>query len=954
VSASPSPQPDPPPPAADASNEWFRSLADTTSTAIFVYREQFLYANRAALELAGHDAASLRALPFWSLVHPDHRELVRERGAARLRGEPVPNRYEFKILRPDGEERWVDFTSGAIVFDGASAGLGTAFDITPYKQALAELQASGERLQLAQAAAEMVTWELDVASDRLTYSDYACELFGLPRATLGETAAEFSKNIHPDDLAGFGAAIRQAILSGEPLQTEVRFLTSSGERWVREQARPVLDRDGRTVRLIGAAHDFTRRKQAELALRSSEEKYRLLVENQAELVAKLDGQGRLTFVSPSFCHFFVRSAGELLGQEAPFLDEARMSDGDTNPAEVLRRLIVPPHSVRFERRNQGRTGWRWISWSCTALVDERGAVAEILAVGRDSTERKLAEEALYEEKERAQVTLEAIGDGVIRSDAHGRIDYLNPVAERLLGIDIAHAYGRPAAEVVELLDEATRRPLASPIERCLREQRPIQEPAELLLISRENTESLVRPVVSPLRDRRGELRGAVLVLSDRTPLRTAEREMSFLASHDPATGLWNRRTFEQRLAEALLTVKSGATPDLVLLYLDLDEFKLVNDTCGHLAGDHLVQQVAEVLAGRVESGEVLARLGGDEFGILMSTDAEAAAMRRAEALVHAIAARPFVWQGQSFDVGVSVGMVPLRHASGDWAAVLAAADAACYAAKERGKARVHVYQPDDTLLAARYGEMQWINRIQQAFAEDRFRLYCQPIFPLGAAGDVRPLGEILIRMLDPNGEPIPAAAFIGAAERYHLAPLIDRWVTRHALRFLAHGGGPHGRDSEALYAINLSGQSLGDETFLDHVVGELDASGVDPQRICFEITETAAIANLQRALRLIAVLRGMGCHFVLDDFGSGLSSFAYLKNLPIDYLKIDGEFVRAIDADPLQRTLVESINHIGHAIGVRTIAEAVETEAIHDSLVAIGVDYGQGYWLSRPAPLVLR
>lgn len=930
-------------------SEWFRALADTTSTAIFVYRDRFLYANRAALDLVGFASSELLARHFFDLVHPDDRATVRERGQARLRGEEVPTRYEFKVLRADGEVRWLDFTAGVIIYDGAPAGLGTAFDITEHKRALAALSESEERLRQAQESARIVTWEWRVASDELMYSPFASELFGIPTAQLGKTAREFVVNVHPDDHDRFLGEVWQAVKTGEPLSCEVRFATDQGVRWVLEEAKPERGPDGRTHRLLGAAHDITRRKQAELALRASEEQYRLLVENQAELVAKLDGRGRLSFVSPSFCHFFARGATELLGQQAPFLTDNPTATGGDDPSRVLRRLIVPPHSIRFERRIQGRSGWRWISWSCTALVDERGQVGEILAVGRDSTERKLAEEALYEEKERAQVTLAAIGDAVVRTDAQGRVDYLNPVAERLTGWSLAQAYGKAANEILELLDEPTRRPVASPLERSLREGRPIQDPGEVLLVSRERNEALVHAVASPLRDRRGELRGSVLVLSDLTPLRTAEREMTYLASHDPQTGVWNRRAFEQRLEQALGLVRGGGGP-IALLYLDLDEFKLINDTCGHLAGDHVVKQLAEILASNLGPEDVLARLGGDEFGILLAGAAEDGARRRAADLVAAVSARPFVWQERSFDVAVSVGLVPLSAANSDWANVLATADAACYAAKETGKARVHVYQPDDSLLAARYGEMQWIHRIRQAFAEDRFRLYYQPIHPLGRRGDLEPLGEILIRMVSETGEMVPAASFIRAAERYHLAPLIDRWVTRHALRHLA-------RDESSfdgpppLFAINLSGQSLGEEQFLDHVVGELEASSADPTRICFEVTETAAIANLAKALRFIGVLKGMGCRFVLDDFGSGLSSFAYLKNLPVDFLKIDGEFVRSIDADPLQRTLVESINHIGHAIGIRTIAESVETEAIHDSLVGIGVDYGQGYWLSRPAPL---
>jgi Amt family ammonium transporter len=922
----------------DEGSEWFRTLANTTATAIFVYRERFLFANPAALELVGGSENELIGLPFWEVVHPDHRELVRERGEARLRGEAVPSRYQFKILRRDGSERWIDFTAGKILFEGAPAGLGTAFDVTELRAALAAREASEERLRLAQEAAQIVTWEWEVGADRLICSPYAEALFGLGPGELVSSEA-FAAVVHPEDLPGFARAVRTAVRTGEPMVHEVRLRTPRGERWVLEQARVVRQADG-SVRLLGAAHDITRRKLVELALEASREQFRVLVEHQAELVAKLDEHGCLSYVSPSFCEFFARPAHELLGGPAPFLVE-----GERNASEVLRRLIVPPHSLRFERRLQGRSGWRWISWSCTALLDEARRVTEILAVGRDSTERKRAEEALYEEKERAQVTLAAIADGVVRTDATGHVDFLNPVAERLTGWSLINAYGRPVQEVVQLLEERTRRPVASPLERCLREQRPIQDTTPLVLVERSGGEAEVRTSVSPLRDRDGELRGAVLVFSDLTPLRTAEREMQHLATHDPLTGLPNRRAFEERLSSELLAARAGRH-EVALLYLDLDEFKLVNDTCGHTAGDHLVRQVAEVLRGALRQEDWLARLGGDEFGILLPATNAHQARRHASDLVRTLHQQRFSWEGRSFDVGASIGVVPLGEINGDWTAVLAAADAACYAAKEGGRARVHLYRPDDRVLADRYGDMLWVHRLRDALAEDRLRLFCQPIHPL-ARHDTPPLGEILVRLADEGGEIVPAAAFIRAAERYHLTPAIDRWVVNAAIHRIAR----RPPDETTRYAINLSGLSLGEEGFLDHVVSVLEAASADPSRICFEITETAAVANLAPALRLMGVLKQMGCRFVLDDFGSGLSSFGYLKNLPVDYLKIDGAFVRSIAEDKMHRVMVESINHVGHAIGIATIGESVETAAIHANLVAIGVDYGQGYWLSRPAPL---
>jgi len=369
---------------------------------------------------------------------------------------------------------------------------------------------------------------------------------------------------------------------------------------------------------------------------------------------------------------------------------------------------------------------------------------------------------------------------------------------------------------------------------------------------------------------------------------------------------------------------------------------VINDTCGHVAGDELLKQISALLQWRAPERVVLARLGGDEFGILIEDRTLEEARRIAEEVLREIAAYRFEWQGRAFECGSSIGLVPIDPRSEDLSSVLSAADAACYVAKEAGRNRIHEYQRDDEAVAERYGEMQWIHRIRKAFDEDRFVLFEQEIRPL-AGGE--PLREIFIRMLDEEGRLVPPVCFIPAAERYHLVPQIDRWVVANALEALARDEG------RLTFTLNLSGQSITQESFLDFVTERLQASGVDPQRVCLEITETAAIANLRRALAFINALRGRGCRFVLDDFGSGMSSFAYLKNLPVDFIKIDGEFVRDLVADPIHAALVGSINQIGHVMGLRTIAEAVEDEPALAALRALGVDYVQGYHVHRPQPL---
>ncbi len=431
--------------------------------------------------------------------------------------------------------------------------------------------------------------------------------------------------------------------------------------------------------------------------------------------------------------------------------------------------------------------------------------------------------------------------------------------------------------------------------------------------------------------------------------RQAESTIRHLAYHDPLTGLTNRHQFEQRLADALATAHA-ANVQHALLYLDLDQFKVVNDTCGHVAGDELLKQLAVLLHGQVRETDTVARLGGDEFGILLENCPLERAQQIAAQLLRAINDYRFCWLGKSFVIGGSIGLVSINRASSSLGDLLGRADVACYAAKDLGRNRIHVFQDDDIELARRQGEMQWVSRINWALEQDRFTLYRQNIVALdGSAGAER--CEVLLRLRDEAGNLVGPGAFLPAAERYNLAPAVDRWVVDHLLRFVARHGQPPDAGPARTFFINLSGATLNDDGFDDHLRALLRETGVSPSLLCFEITETAAIANLSRAMSFIDAIRAEGCRFALDDFGSGLSSFAYLKTLPVDFLKIDGSFVRDITRDPMDRAIVEAINRIGHTVGLATVAEFVEDEATRQELVRLGVDYAQGYGLHRPEPL---
>ncbi len=599
-------------------------------------------------------------------------------------------------------------------------------------------------------------------------------------------------------------------------------------------------------------------------------------------------------------------------------------------------------SVHRVQRRDGE--WRWIECRVKGLNDEHGRLRRLVGVENDITERKIYEEALFREKESAQITLQSIGDGVATTDAEGRVEYLNPVAEELTGWAVEDALGRPLEEIFRGFHEETCEPLENPLAMAMERNRSIKSVRPTLLIRRDGNELYVESTASPIRNDRGEVSGGALVFHDVSESRELNRRLSYHASHDVLTGLVNRREFENRLDRALKSARARES-SYALLYLDLDRFKIINDTCGHQAGDALLGQLGALLKSRIRWRDCLSRLGGDEFGVLLESCSLDEAMRSADSLVTAIDEFKFSWEDRSFKLTVSIGVVPITSDNEDVGTILNAADAACQAAKEAGRNRVHSFEANDIELMRRRREIQWAARINNALEENRFELFRQTILPLQET-ETGEHYELLLRMRDESGSLVAPDLFISAAERYGIMPNVDRWVVENALRWLVSEADE--RERLTMCSINLSGQSLADDKFLPFVIEQFHRSGIDATQICFEITETSAIASYAQASRFINALKELGCMFALDDFGTGLSSFGYLKHFPVDYLKIDGSFVKEILHDPIDREMVRSINEIGHLTNKKTIAEFAENEEIITMLKGMGIDYAQGYGVSEP------
>jgi len=546
--------------------------------------------------------------------------------------------------------------------------------------------------------------------------------------------------------------------------------------------------------------------------------------------------------------------------------------------------------------------------------------------------------------------LDALGEGVLTTDVEGRIVYVNKAGESLIGKPAADALGRTLLEVIDLTEEGERKTLGDPVRQCLSTGGRVHIGRRGMVLSGAgDAERSIELAVSPLRDPAGELSGTVITLRDVSDLRGLTRQMSYQASHDALTGLVNRREFERRLEEALESAH-GAGQRHVLCYLDLDRFKAVNDECGHTAGDSMLREVAALIKDAVRDSDTVGRLGGDEFGVLLVGCPLEKARQIADDVVRAVADYRFVWKDKIFNIGVSVGLVEVSRESGTLEDLIGAADSACYVAKKQG-GHVHVYSARDEAAARSRGEIHWLQQLQSALKEGRFELHAQQIVAVDPTLASGPGLEVLLRLRDESGVSVAPAEFMRAAERYRLMPHVDRWVVQTALAAL--GRGAVRLQPGRVLCINLSGQTLGDAAFLEFVVDCLDRTAVSPDRICFEVTENSVITNIEHAHRFIGVLHGMGCQFALDDFGRGLSSFANLKNLSLDYLKIDGYFIRNLASDTVNQAMVTAMIKLARSLNFRVVAEHVEDMSSLESVRRMGVDFVQGYQVGRPQPLSL-
>jgi len=815
-----------------------------------------------------------------------------------------------------------------------------------HRQTARALRQSETVLDEAEGMAGVGGWSLDIETGKLTWTAETYRIHGLPldyRPALDTAIAFYPPQTQPV----IKHAVESAITDGTHWDLELPFIRADGaELWVRSMGGPVWEH-GQFVRLVGAYQDVTSRVAAREALTQTRERMTMATDSCEIGIWDWDVPAG-TFT----CNMWMYRIYGLVPRQMiePYdvwqhrvhpddlaATEALLSDAmqGIRAYECEFRIIRPDGEIRHVRA----TG--------SVKRDATGQAMRMVGTNLDVTEQHRLQAELAKQHEMLRVTLQSIGDGVITTDAQGRAVWLNPVAERMTGWDTADAAGRDLAEVFHIVNEHSNERVENPVAQCLAHGNVTGLAVNTVLLSRQGEAFGIEDSAAPIRSEHGEILGVVLVFHDVTAQRQISGEISYRATHDALTGLLNRAEFEVRLRFILHEAHSDRSQS-ALLFIDLDQFKLVNDTCGHAAGDQLLQQFGKMVCEIVRASDTVARLGGDEFAIILDHCTTEQAQPVAQKICDRLDDFRFVHDGQRFRIGASIGLVPVDERWTNVSTMIQAADSACYAAKQAGRNRVHMWFDSDQAMRTRHGEAQWATRLAAALDENRFELFAQRIHALhDAAPGIH--AEVLLRMRDEEGHLSPPGAFLPAAERFHMASQIDRWVLRKTVDLMFS---VTSLDEIGLICVNLSGQSVGDRAFHRWAMAMLADAGAEIcQRLCLEITETAAVTNLADAGVFIEQVRTMGVRVALDDFGAGASSFGYLKSMPVDFLKIDGQFVTDLVTDSLDEAAVRCFADVASVVGMQTVAEFVDHPEVLAKLRSMGIDFAQGFMLHRPEPI---
>lgn len=937
----------------------FRALSDGSPLGVFACDVfgNYTYTNEKWREIYGLSLEDSVERGWRLKPHSDDREKVNAEWQ-RAVTHKLPFDMESRIVLSDGTIRHIRAIARPVVTHDETGVtyVGSVEDATERIRDRLELADQRQRLAWTLEATGAGTWEWNLQTGEMRLNEQWARIVGQSLSALAPISVMTWVGLtHPSDLLLSRARLNDYLAGKAALfECELRMRHADGY-WVW-----VLDRggvltytaDGKPEWMFGTLVDITTLKQQQEALKKSE----WLLNRVGEVA----GVGGWEYELRSGQVVWTDQTSRIHGVEPGYQPELNKAIEFYAPEA---RLVIQDVLDRAARTGEGwdlelpliRADGRRI-WVRTVgnVENEDGIPARMIGALQDITERVQQHQALQKlvaevasQHELLRVTLHSIGDAVLTTDSHGLVEWLNPVAERLTGWSSIDARGKPSSQVFHVLSQDTRMPVQSPIDICLQEGTIAGLAENTLLVSLNGQEYGIEDSAAPIRSLQGDLLGVVLVFHDVTEQRRITGELTRRAKHDALIGLVNRTEFEVRLSRVLgRSQEEGALHSL--MFIDLDQFKLVNDACGHAIGDLLLQQVSKLLSDTIRTRDTLARLGGDEFAVLLEHCTVEQAQRVGKLICERMDRYRLVHDGRRFRVGASIGLVPV---DGRWptvAALMRAADSACYVAKEAGRNRVHTWIESDQALTARHGEIQWATRLEHALDEDRFVLFAQRILPIGSHSD-HIHAEVLLRLVDADGTVSQPGSFLPAAERFHLSARIDRWVLHHCIQWM------HSLESLSsiqTLCINLSGQSIGDKAFHRHALELLTQAGPEIcQRICLEITETAAITHMVDASQFVKAVHELGIRVALDDFGAGASSFGYLKSLKVDLLKIDGQFIRDLLEDPLDDVAVRCFVDVARVVGVKTVAEFVDRPEVLARLEALGVHYAQGYLHHKPEPI---
>jgi len=927
----------------------FRALSESSPLGVFATDENgaCTYANARWQRILGQHPQRTRGQHWTRVCHPEERSTISLRWQQAAAAGREFDR-EFRILRADGTARHVRVLTRPVLAEGTepTTHVGSVDDITERKTRELALRRSESLLSETGILADVGGWELDLVSGVLSWSDQTCRIHGLEpgyRPQLDEAVNFYA----PDARPRIREAVERAIVGGHSWDLELPFVRADRQRiWVRTIGRAEIE-NGEPIRLLGAFQDITSRVLQRRALNSAHERLVMATESGRIGVWEWNITHDKLDWTPRMYELFGLTAGP-----DPLTVERWFHSVHSEDRERLERAVREAAAEQGELdaefrivHDDGRT-----CHLCVAGRTMRGANDgrwRMLGASWDVTPLRSLSDALTEQHALLHMTLQSIGDAVITTDAAGRVAWLNPVAERLTGWTSAQAKERPLAQVFRIAHENARQGAIDPSTLGLRQGSKLLPGNRTMLTSRSGDVCAIEDSAAPIKDATGKNLGTVLVFHDASEQRRLSDEMTYRATHDSLTGLVNRAELEICLQGAL-SRSHAQEREHALLYIDLDRFKLVNDACGHAAGDRLLKRVASLMGSVIRTHDTLARTGGDEFAAILEDCPHEQARQVAQGICDRLDDFRFVHDGQRFRIGASVGLVTIDRRWSSIEAVMQAADVSCYAAKEAGRNRVHAWRDTDGNLRERDRETRWVTCLEQALDENRFVLFAQRIDTVSAQAD-GVHAEVLVRLRDDQGRLVGPGVFLPAAERFHLATRIDGWVLGRVIEQLERL--PDLRPVKTL-CVNISGQSIGDRAFHREAIDTLTRAGSDIcTRLCLEITETAAITNMADAVAFAERVRDLGADIALDDFGAGASSFGYLRTLPVDVLKIDGRYIQNMIHDPLDEVAVRCFVDVARLTGVRTVAEYVDRTEVLERVRAIGIDQVQGFLIHEPEPI---